>query len=294
MNDIEDAFRRARAERFGADPSAPSLMNAHAATLSAPWPFDLPLSAPASQAGQAPDAPIRDARDDTPPPLALSPALHARVVTAPGAAPASMEQYRKLAALLHDQQRHRGIRTVMIASAVGREGKSLTTLNLALTLTRSYGRQVLVIDADLRRPSLQEMLGVGRCDGLNETIPAGRVPAPVELAGGLSLIAGGQPNSDPMRILTSPTVRTLIEQAAARYDWVLIDTPPLTVVPDAHLIVDLVDTAVLVVSAGRTSFARVQRAVTAIGRERLLGVVLNGVANGHLLEAGGYGYYEGY
>ena len=74
----------------------------------------------------------------------------------PQADPASREQYRRLAATLHHAQAEHGLKVVMVASAVPGEGKTLTATNLALTLSESYQRRVLLIDADLRRPSLHD------------------------------------------------------------------------------------------------------------------------------------------
>src|SRR4051812_47723561 len=74
--------------------------------------------------------------------------------------PVAVEQYRRLAATLHELQAAHGVKTLMVTSAVPREGKTLTISNLALTLSESYGRRVLLIDADLRRPSIHEVFGV--------------------------------------------------------------------------------------------------------------------------------------
>src|SRR6476661_7528340 len=82
--------------------------------------------------------------------------------------PASREQYRRLAAALHHAQAATGVKVVMIASAVANEGKTLTAANLALTLSESYRRNVLLIDADLRRPSLHTMFQVEGAPGLSD------------------------------------------------------------------------------------------------------------------------------
>src|SRR5688500_11761690 len=91
-----------------------------------------------------------------------------------GATSVSLEQYRRLAATLHDAQIERGLKTVMVTSAVPREGKTLTVVNLALTLSESYGRRVLLIDADLRRPSIHEVLGISNGTGLSDMLYSDR------------------------------------------------------------------------------------------------------------------------
>src|SRR6185436_19451949 len=89
-----------------------------------------------------------------------------RAATSDVMQPASLEQFRKLGASLHEMQRLRGTRVVMITSAVAGEGKSFTAANIAITLSASYGRQVLLVDADLRRPALHELFGAPEDDGL--------------------------------------------------------------------------------------------------------------------------------
>ena len=81
-----------------------------------------------------------------------------------------VEQYRRLAAVLHHAQTQRGVRSVMIGSAVAAEGKTLTATNLALTLSHSFDRRVLLIDADLRRPSVHEMFGLPNDHGLVDNL----------------------------------------------------------------------------------------------------------------------------
>jgi len=96
-------------------------------------------------------------------------AVQARLVT--GASNSvSLEQYRRLAAVLHEEQVHSKLKTVMITSALPGEGKTLTVVNLALTLSGSYGRRVLVIDADLRAPSIHALLDIKNNRGLTEAL----------------------------------------------------------------------------------------------------------------------------
>src|SRR5437773_11232340 len=81
-----------------------------------------------------------------------------------------VEQYRRLAASLHHAQLQRNVRTVMITSAVAAEGKTLTATNLALTLSHSYKRRVLLVDADLRKPSIHEILRLPNMTGLSDSL----------------------------------------------------------------------------------------------------------------------------
>lgn len=189
----------------------------------------------------------------------------------------SREQYRRLAAVLHDAQANAGIRAIMIASAVPGEGKTLTAANVALTLSDSYQRRVLLIDADLRKPTLHEVFRLNAATGLIDGLES---PDEVKLVlrqvgTHLSVLPAGRPTSDPMAGLTSERMRRLVEEAKETFDWVIIDTPPLMLLPDAHLLSALVDGAVLVVKAGSTPHDMVKRSAEIIGRNRVIGVVLN-------------------
>ena len=84
----------------------------------------------------------------------------------------AVEQYRRLAATLHGLQAERGLKTLMVTSTLPEEGKTLTIANLALTLSESYKRRVLLIDADLRRPSIHEVFGLPNQSGLTEGLRA--------------------------------------------------------------------------------------------------------------------------
>jgi capsular exopolysaccharide synthesis family protein len=206
----------------------------------------------------------------------------------------TVEQYRKLAATLHHAQVERALKIVMVSSAVSGDGKTLTSTNLALTLSESYRRRVLLIDADLRRPSLHEMFQVKNVAGLTECLKAetdSRLPL-IRASSYLSLLLAGRPNSDPMSGLTSKRMHRLIEEAAATFDWVIIDTPPVVLLPDANLLAAMVDAAILVIGAGKTPYKLITRAIEALGREKILGVVLNRVNRSCLAGGYGYGYYS--
>src|SRR5258707_12659364 len=114
-----------------------------------------------------------------------------------------VEEYRRLAAILHNAQTTQRMRSVMIASAVAAEGKTLTATNIALTLSQSFERRVLLIDADLRRPSLDDVFQLPKVFGLNEaltSVPERKVSL-VQVSRNLSLLPAGAPDPDPMSTL---------------------------------------------------------------------------------------------
>lgn len=208
--------------------------------------------------------------------------------------PVATEQYRKLAGVLLRERAARGTKVVMIASALPSEGKSQTVGALAFSLSSSYRQNVLVIDADLRLPLMHEVFGVTNVPGLSDLLEARPGPpvAPVEVLPHLTLLTGGRPTNDPVGGLTSPRMRRLVAEASARFDWVIIDTPPVSLLPDANLLTAMVDTVVLVVAAGHAPHQLLTGAIATLGSDRILGAVLNRAETGIHLK--GYAYSRRY
>ena len=224
--------------------------------------------------------------------------LAEKVVADTRMSPISREQYRRVAGVLLDAHGTNGLRVLMVASAVPGEGKTLTASNLALTLSESYRRRVLLIDADLRKPAVHEVFRINAATGLIEGLEGGKNGKLVvrQVSPNLSVLPAGRPTTDPMAALTSPRMRQLLEEAKEAFDFVIIDTPPLMLLPDAHLLSSLVDGAVLVVRARSTPHAAVKRTAEVIGRDRIVGVVLNqaeGKDQSHYGKQAYYGRYYG-
>jgi capsular exopolysaccharide synthesis family protein len=191
---------------------------------------------------------------------------------------ASREQYRRLAAVLHDAQSSANLQVVMVASAVAGEGKTLTASNLALTFSESYQKRVLLIDGDLRRPTLHSVFRLDTASGLADGLLSATGDTKMlvrQVSTRLAVLPAGRPSSDPMAGLTSERMKRLLDEARRSFDWVILDTPPVMLLPDAHLMASMVDGAVLVVRASSTPHELVRRATEAVGRSRILGVVLN-------------------
>ena len=207
--------------------------------------------------------------------------------------PVVLEQYRRLGAVLHHSQAQTGLRSFMVASAVPHEGKTLTAANMALTLSESFQRRVVLVDADLRRPTVHDVFDVPNVTGLNDGLNAsGPWKAPlIEVSDRLSVLTAGRPNPDPIGALTSSRMNQLLEELGERFDWVIVDTPPVGLMPDAHLMAGMVGGAVLVIAAGCAPYKVVLRAVEALGHDRILGVVLNRALTSSADHGYGYAAY---
>jgi Mrp family chromosome partitioning ATPase len=201
------------------------------------------------------------------------PDLSDRVVVHSNVPPIVVEQYRMLAASLQRWQADTGGKAVLVAGAAAGDGATLTTVNLAITLTGAYQRRVLLVDCDRRGSGLHMALVVGR--GGDPATSYGP-PASVAVTPRLSVVHAGATTGDPERTLTANVI-TLLEREREGFDWVLLDTPAISAGPEARFLSEHVDGAVLVIGAGKSGRRVLADAVSALGRERVLGVVLNGV-----------------
>ncbi|HXH06103.1 MAG TPA: CpsD/CapB family tyrosine-protein kinase [Vicinamibacterales bacterium] len=273
MSRIDEALRRALGTPGDTAGAAPAERGARAGSLD-----DYPREAPASD---QPRAGLSVVRPVPAPPAgkrarASAAAGDGKLVVAGGVSPLFAEQYRRLAAALYQLQANAGLKTVLVSSAVPGEGKTLTATNLALTLAESYGQRVLLVDADLRDPTVHHLLGLPGAPGLAEYLRAEAAELPIAAASStLSLVPAGTPNGNPVAGLVSERMRGLVRQAVGRFDWVLLDTPPVGLLPDANLVARLADGVLFVIAAGATPYRLVQRAIAAVEPERVIGVVLN-------------------
>lgn len=288
MGRVDEAMRRA-AEAGGHAAPENASGEADAFPVEAPERPRLRSISAVAQAG------IPAAKVGLLPPLStrLSAGLSRKVVVDQDINPVSKEQYRRLATTLYAAQAAKGLKVVMVASALASEGKSLTASNLALTFSESYQKNVLLIDADLRRPSLHEVFGLSGSPGLTDGLGAvdDRKLALHHVSQTLTVLTAGQPTSDPMAVLASDRMRRLVDEARDAFDWVIVDTPPLGLLADANLLSEMADGAVLVVHAESTPYDIVQRTAALLGRDRLLGVVLN---RARMTQAQGYQYQSYY
>jgi capsular exopolysaccharide synthesis family protein len=236
-----------------------------------------PAFAPEDRPREAPAAPPSTAITSTSSLADRFGADRDKLIVGEGADGALVEQYRHLAAVMHHAQKASNVRSVMVTSALPSEGKTLTATNLALTLSESYQKRVLLVDADLRRPRMKEMFALPNAAGLTDSLSVrrdGLLPVQ-QVTPTLWVLTAGAVLPDPMSLLISPAMKQLLEDARESFDWVVVDTPPIAILPDANLLAAMIDTTLLVVSAQSTPYPMVQRAVQAVGANRILGVVLN-------------------
>jgi len=185
------------------------------------------------------------------------------------------DQYRVLLARLDRIHATRPMRVVAITSCARGEGRSVTALNLALTAARE-GREVALVECDLRKPSLARLLDLTPRGGLAEVVE-GKVDLPQALSrvDGVMVLCAGEAR-DPAAVVRNPRLAMTLDTLRASFPLVILDAPPALALADAGRLTALVDGIVLVVKAGETPRDVVRLAVETLG-ERLLGIVLNGV-----------------
>jgi Mrp family chromosome partitioning ATPase len=187
-----------------------------------------------------------------------------------------VQQCRRLAGVLHDRQVDHGLKRVAIASAVDTEGKAQIAVHLALTLARTYASRVLLIDADTRPPFVHELIGGHNDVGLSDALRGDRREIPlIQLSPVLQVLTVGRPASNATPDVMSPRMPALVDDCAALYDWVLLNAPATSLLPEDQVLTRLTQAVVFVIGAS-TSFPIVESAIAELGRESIIGTVLVG------------------
>jgi capsular exopolysaccharide synthesis family protein len=204
---------------------------------------------------------------------------------------AAAEAFRTLRTNIRFSSLDRPIHTLLVTSTAPDEGKSTTLANLAVTMAQAE-QKVVIVDCDLRRPSLHTLFDLPNEAGLTTVIlEQSEAPLPLQATGvpGLSLLASGPLPPRPADILGSRRMEAVIERLRGEADIVLFDTPPVMAVTDAAVLATRVDGVLLVFQANKTrrDQARQTRQILEKVKANIIGVVLNDAR----LE-GGYGYYS--
>jgi capsular exopolysaccharide synthesis family protein len=193
------------------------------------------------------------------------------------------ERYQGLRLKLERLQQQRDLRVIAVTSPGMNDGKTMTSVNLASALAQGSGARVLLIDADLRRPSVGSHLGLrdphqaGLADALiDDTVGLAEIVHPVQQASSFSVITAGQTSQSVIELLRSPRFERLLADARGLFDFVVLDTPPLAPVCDAAVMSRMVDGVLIVVAADETPRKQLEAALNLIDEPKVLGIVFNG------------------
>jgi capsular exopolysaccharide synthesis family protein len=211
-------------------------------------------------------------------PLRVMVPLQSRLVCVTDKDSLAAEKFRFLAVRLRQLRQSRPLKRILITSSVPQEGKSTVAANLACTLARRTNQRTLLLDGDLRRPSVANLFGLGHVPGICEWLQGDSGPAEsiyhLEDAGLWILPAGSTP-SNPLELMQSGRLSALMDQLTAWFDWIVIDTPPVLPLADTSVWMRLADGVLLVARQGTGQKRQLQRALEAIDRSKLIGGLLN-------------------
>lgn len=207
------------------------------------------------------------------------------------------EQFRTLRSRLYQLREKQPLQKILVASALPGEGKSFVSANLAQVLVQQKGRRALLIDADLRHPTLHTYLGAPCTPGLSDYL-CGEADEPTVLQRGpmenLFFIPGGKMVANPAELAGNGRLNTLLAGMASCFDWIVIDSPAAVPFSDASLLSGACDGVLIVVAAAATSFDIAQKGVQEFHGKQLLGVALNRLKPEDLAKQYHYGnYYYG-
>ena len=213
-------------------------------------------------------------------PVALPPDSKLICLTAPESLGA--EKFRFLGVRLRQLQQTRPLKKLLITSTIPEEGKSTVSANLATILARKQQPKILLLDGDLRRPSLSKQFGLGKLPGLSEWLHG--EPRPIthiyRLEGpNLWFLPSGHPPENPLELMQSGRLSKLMEQLAAWFDWIIIDSPPVLPLADTSVWARLADGILLVTREGTTKRRPLQSGLQALEQSKLLGAVVNSSAS---------------
>jgi capsular exopolysaccharide synthesis family protein len=207
------------------------------------------------------------------------------------------ETFRVLATRLAHLRRRRPIKRLLITSAVGDEGKSVVSVNLAFTLARRAGERVLLIEADLRRPTASALLATTQLRGISEwhQHKLALQDAFYQVEGmPLWLLSAGKGIEEPLPLLESDAFAQMLNAVSEGFDWVLLDSTPMLPMADATSLSRLCDGVLVVAREGHTRKRTLNRALNSIEKNKQLGIVFNEASTvevGYERYYGGYGYY---
>ncbi|HEY1901978.1 MAG TPA: CpsD/CapB family tyrosine-protein kinase [Terracidiphilus sp.] len=218
-----------------------------------------------------------------------------------------VEQFRSLRSRIYQARYEAPLKTILISSGMPSEGKSFIVANLAMNLARNSVNPILLIDGDLRRPTLHTLLGAPNEPGLSEYLAGtaelkdilqrDRSPQTVEAANSgrvsnLTFIPAGKCGDNSAELVANHRIEELIATLSPHFDWILIDSPPVLAVTDAMELSRAADAVLLIARGARTPYDVAQRTQAAFTKSRILGFVLNDVKEVPGRQYSYYNYYS--
>ncbi len=188
------------------------------------------------------------------------------------------EKFRFLGVRLRHLRRERPLKKVLITSTIPHEGKSMVAANLACTLARREQQRTLLLEGDVRRPSLSELLGLDRLPGICEWLQSehSQVTNIYHLDGpGVWVLPAGCASGNPLELLQSRRLAVLMDQLVTMFDWIVIDSPPVLPLADTSVWSKTADGILLVTRQGTTDKRQLQKGLEILDHSKLIGALVN-------------------
>jgi exopolysaccharide/PEP-CTERM locus tyrosine autokinase len=190
------------------------------------------------------------------------------------------EQFRKLRTYLFRPSLQNPPKTILVTSAFSGEGKSLIAINLAICIAIELQSHALLVDCDLRNPTLSRWFGLSESKGLSDYL-LGKAELPDLLVktqvDKLSLLCGGSPQDNPVELIGSKKMQALVEELKLRYSdrYIILDSSPVLATTEPNVLDKLIDGIIFVIRAGETPRESVQQAIKLLQTDKIIGAVLN-------------------
>jgi capsular exopolysaccharide synthesis family protein len=212
-------------------------------------------------------------------PVTVSAAMNERLEVLNNGTSFVSEQFRNLKVRLSEVESETPLKALTVSSPSVQDGKSLVSANLALSFSMDPDRRVIIVDCDLRNPTLDKHLGVGSQPGLLQYLDNGHFGpyCYVRRLNNLYFMTAGGTKPNPVELLSMNKMKDLIEYLKTDFDTIILDVPPLAPIPDARIVAGLSDGVIIVVRIGKTPYRSIENAFKTVGRGKVLGVVLNDV-----------------
>jgi len=187
------------------------------------------------------------------------------------------EKFRFLAVRLRQLRQSRPLKKVLITSTIPQEGKSTVAANLACTLARRKQHKTLLLEGDLRRPTVAQKFGMGRVPGLSEWLRGETESKNIYRleALGLWVLPAGTAPENPLELMQSGKLAPLMDQITEWFDWIIIDSPPVLPLADTSVWARMADGILLVTRSGVTEKQQLQRGLATLETKKLLGALVN-------------------
>jgi capsular exopolysaccharide synthesis family protein len=214
-------------------------------------------------------------------PSTLTDEVDSHLVSLVSPAGLEAEQYRALRHMVEQKHKTDNLSVIAVTSPGVGDGKTTTAINLAGALAQGTDNSVLLVEADLRRPSIAQLLGftssgTGLVDAILDPTLALSDIIQTRPPFNLSVVLGGQTPPSPYEVLKLPRLGALLDEARERFDYIVLDTPPLVPVQDCRVLARWVDGVVLVVAADHTPRALLEAALDILDPSKVVGLVFNG------------------